>query len=450
MKALRQMLILFLCMLCLLPCFGCSKGQNSNALWVLIDLSDPDGNLEPAAKQLTNLVKQKSGPQDIELEFLPNYGAERKSLLTRIRTEVMAGQGPDVFIVSQQGDDSLFLMPEKSMELGLFMPLDNYLETSQFTDFDRFIPQLLEAGRTEKWGQVLLPMGWSTPLTLFAQDAVDFTHSPEITWQDMLDDGTGVLQAAADWSVNFASGFSAYGRSLSFGQLADFTGDKLCFTEEELLERIQELFALNDKMMDGAFDSLPMFCKVTPGGIHSFMRTGAATFGKDYRTFMESGDFNGMMVSDFLEQVGAKENQAVTMIPVYSDDGGTTATVCSFAAVSANTRRPEDAFFVLDVLFSEEYQRGTGLFCVTDELPVDRELLKPAVTFNGWSLKEAAYAEYCRVQEDITQVNFFGTLQKELYRLVDDCYKVYTGQESGDMAELVHDTYRRMEIELGE
>ena len=63
MKALRQMLILFLCVLCLLPCFGCSKGQNSNALRVLIDLSDPDGNLEPAAKQLTNLVKQKAVPR---------------------------------------------------------------------------------------------------------------------------------------------------------------------------------------------------------------------------------------------------------------------------------------------------------------------------------------------------------------------------------------------------
>lgn len=56
----------------------------------------------------------------------------------------MSGGGPDAFIMSNNyGDEneqksSLFKYPQKSMEMGLFLSLDEYMENNtQFTEWDK-------------------------------------------------------------------------------------------------------------------------------------------------------------------------------------------------------------------------------------------------------------------------------------------------------------------------
>lgn len=71
--------------------------------------------------------------------YLPRTGAERESQLTSIRTEVLAGKGPDIFICSCPNFDydnskPLFLFPNQVMERRVFLPLDSYLENAEYME----------------------------------------------------------------------------------------------------------------------------------------------------------------------------------------------------------------------------------------------------------------------------------------------------------------------------
>jgi len=47
---------------------------------------------------------------------------------------------------------------------------------------------------------MLLPMTYTFPLTMFRESDVTLTTTAETTWQDMLNDKTNVLTAAANWT----------------------------------------------------------------------------------------------------------------------------------------------------------------------------------------------------------------------------------------------------------
>ena len=58
-----------------------------------------------------------------------------------------------------------------------------------------------------------------------------------------------------------------------------------------------------------------------------------------------------------LEEDVLLRDEATTMIPIYSDEGGVTATVTSFACINRNAKHAEEAFFILDLLMSREVQQ---------------------------------------------------------------------------------------------
>ena len=70
-------------------------------------------------------------------ETLPPEGQERSAALTRIRTEILAGKGPDVFIctcwVPGFGEEGLFKFPNQAMENRIFLPLDDYISGAEST-----------------------------------------------------------------------------------------------------------------------------------------------------------------------------------------------------------------------------------------------------------------------------------------------------------------------------
>ena len=112
--------------------------ESKNPLRICVDL----GTTAPDSMMLTdfiNRLKDKAGVGDVVVEVIPPYDdsrgvpntVERKTVLARLRTEVMAGEGPDVFIMrytpywtiaegglmenDYEGTDCLFRYPEKAM-----------------------------------------------------------------------------------------------------------------------------------------------------------------------------------------------------------------------------------------------------------------------------------------------------------------------------------------------
>lgn len=432
-------------LLILLLCCGC-KENKSSPLRVCVDFGYAIPNLlseaevERLLETFQDYGQAYGGPVDYELEIVPASGPERDTALDRLRTEIMAGGGPDVFYVanlSQEntGTDGLFPIPEKSMAEGIFLPLDEYIEnSSQFTDWDNQIEPIMAAGRTEE-GQVVVPLSYTLPVTFYRRSDVPNTYTADTTWADMLADESGILQAAGTWYhpaatfyEDFVGGKGDFLENI-LGKLADYEKEELQFTPEDLLERAEEILALKEKEAAGELTAVP-------------------------KHFQLSLSLNYDGSPQYHEWTPIPRYEDLTMVPIYSDDGGATATIVSFAAVNTNTARPADAFFVIDILLSDTIQRSSNVsykLLLLKALPVQADLGKEwdrDYRIRGWGFSEANFEEYCRVREQITNVQFQSLLTQEL----DDFYgKLQMAETNGqDPAQLAAEAYAAMERALKE
>lgn len=125
--------------------------------------------------------KKYCGGMEVEvIELSHNETADMKN--TEIRTEIMSGGGPDVFVlacpVSENENISyLFSNPEKVMESDLFLPLDEYMENAEYMKPEQWNQTILEAGRTED-GQVLLPVYYRYCAYMIPQKDVQGVEQP--------------------------------------------------------------------------------------------------------------------------------------------------------------------------------------------------------------------------------------------------------------------------------
>jgi len=390
------------------------------------------GNPVPAEQvmqEFLSTIVLMGGPEDVILEIVPAGGSEGTMALKRLRTEIMAGEGPDLFIVTCGGGpyenkgDALFPIPEKAMKSGLFLPLDEYIENAQYMEWDKQIPAIMDAGRDE-YGQQIIPLAYTLPVTFCRAEEYLEKPSAETTWQDMVEDG-GMLSVAATGPYDDSYGFQRFNfLEYALGELADYDEEKLLFTEEELLQRTTEMLSLWDRYENDAFSQVPNFYQ-----------------SRITESMFYMADTNG---------IGKEEERR--MIPIYSDDGGTTVSVAAFAAINANTTYPEDAFFVLDLLMSRSYQQKFDLYrdylCKFCAVPVDEDLLHQSAPIEDFYLTDINYQEYVRVRDQIQHVRFRGGLDLVLKDMLDDCVEAQNNQRN--YTAIVSEYYRKMERMLGE
>lgn len=92
------------------------------------------------------VIKNLGGPE-LELEFPPNDASKREPYISNLRTEILAGKGPDVFVCAAgwsyrsdpddpAGDGDMYPMfnfPQNAMKRNIFLSLDQYIPDFQFT-----------------------------------------------------------------------------------------------------------------------------------------------------------------------------------------------------------------------------------------------------------------------------------------------------------------------------
>ena len=342
----------------------------------------------------------------------------------------MSGTGPDVFILAS-GD--LIPYPEEAMENGLFLPLDTYMEnSSRFTNWDDQQQTVLAAGRNEE-GQQIIPLSYTFPVTVYPQTALD-VDKPDtlLTWNDTLTD--------PEWKDIYASINDLREESLTIdfdgvprwyigstpdleyvvGRIADYKEEELLVTEEELLQRIKEVLALREES--------PITHEL-----------GTAPYREKY------------MSQDISNKV---YNAPITILPMYSDDGGVTVTVNNYAAINRNTRQPEKAYTVIDILMRESMQLHTSFFangvCNVGwgAIPLNNNALHPDHPFYFYYLDEASFEELTDIKEQITAVNFDTPLITDLAGLFHECVDAHEANQPID--EIVHEEYVQIQRKLRE
>ena len=471
MKKLLSMVLTLSLMLTLAACLGGCK-KEVKPLRILIDVAGSldfdEGTIDSWYKSFKERLEKAGGPTDIEFEKIPLNGAERASALTRIRTEVMAGQGPDVFILCQVAEQdaskdylaldnsSLFLCPEKIMHNGLLMPLDKYLEKAQFMEWDKLTPAVMAAGYDEEYGQVILPMTYTFPVTYYR--AEDLPKAPEAyTWADMVQSDDPVLRDSAAGVFRGLYSLMINSVMLTDRRLADYKERKLIFSQEELLDRTQELEGLMREQLDRWDEAVE---SGTEGAAAQYFQNWMEVHFESINGRVGVAVEQGRWSKPYIEgMIWSEPAGPLTMGPAYSPEGGITAKVYGYTAINANTKRPDDAFFVVDFLLSYDEQKSSGLYMwmyETNAIPVHEDLMNEDNTVGsmtmtgGWSMSPENYAEFSRLRDQITAVRFYDTLEIELETLCSRIQYSIENHEEIDLETLVEQTYMRMRQEVSE
>lgn len=412
---MKRKLALLLILLCLMTAVlpACKSGgdpepqssepQELPSVNICIDMRNTSG----IGKLLTSIPG--SGEEFVIVpEIIPTEGEKRDGALTRIRTEIMAGKGPDMFICECPSlglwlpDDGqgLFPLPKQLMENRTFLPLDSYIENAEYTDWDRLLPVVMESGRNDE-GQLLVPLAYRISAVLY--DKNDYTPPEDFpnTYAGMRQSGDPVIRTAGGG-----------GLADIMGELADYEKDEPAFTEEELLETA----LLINTRIDVGQEVIPEH---------------------EYIVFDRSND---------QIEIPLKDTNYV-MLPNCNNIGGITAEVSVYAAINRNTKYPDEAFKVVDFLLNRNNQQSSDFYTQSvSGMPVNMDIGGSEAPFaSPWTMSEANFQEFQKLWEQISVVNYPGPLDRALLEV-----SKITPCTQEEMEKKVHEQYILIKMLLAE
>ena len=467
-RILKTALSLLFCFCFLLPLLSCQKSEEKQPLHILTDVvcCDKFGTFH-AAEGLPRLSEYLEyfgfEKGDFEVEILPVDDPERQTRLDSLRTELMTGKGPDVFLLGcnkpsgKRFDGSahtgnlyqcerLFQSVSSAMENKEFLPLDSFLEQSEFIDTNEIEPAILEAGRTEE-RQMILPLTVTFPIAVLRRAALQHPESVPESFEDAV--------SCDESGFRNAYGYAAFYQFTDmFGSLADFSSEKLLFSKEELLHRVQEALSLRNESLFEAADlkkSTDWQGAIPAEGFDGLLKAGSIEIIDT--TFWLPGYYDSRQEEGKYDQM---------LVPLRNAEGGLTAGITSYACINRNTKRPEDAFRVLEFLFRNEVQScigegdgGKGECFQTDILsytygvPAKKTALKDwehsfyqqyVSQYSGKQDNTEAFAEYTALRNEVTHARFYGTLDQELQAMYEACLEAENDEEIEKIVSKAYDT----------
>lgn len=326
MKKKSKVFLFSVCVFCGLT--GCSNKETEENVVTVCTEESVKMHLDTIAKLWE---KQNKGTR-IEFLVLPPNTAENEIKLSELRTEIMSGEGPDIFILSginpmaSEKQNVLFPNPEKIMYTDTFLPLDEYIQDAKYMNLNNWNSTIMKAGQTEE-GQVILPLYYEYGLYAYPGEMEEMIRDFPDNWNDLMNTENEMLQCDLQGTMMVQFRYAV-------GEIADYEKEKLLLSENLLEEQLEK--AINFKKE----------------GLKLLEEQGA-----EYR--------NKVLVGPYLDHTVAflkgERNTSHALWPVKNIDSGITANVTLYAAVNRNTEQPEEAFSFLDTLLSDEIMTGQGM-----------------------------------------------------------------------------------------
>ena len=277
---------------------------------------------------------------DINVEFINLYSedqAEYDTKLIQMRTEIMAGKGPDLFLLpkasvsftsGETGEiityEPLFTDVTESMYNNIFLPLDEYILKSEYITPDDYPQSVYDAGKTNQ-GQVVLPLTYTYHFMVMDKNKMENPNLAYSTIDELLNCGDHKLLKTLKGDA------ASWYRSL-FGKLANYENAQLAITEDDLSALAKYTLMATSTSMD---------------------------YNSKVDDYYANPDWpvQEYMSNDVLSLWYRNMDDAY---PLYipNTDGGITAYISTFAGINANTAHPEETFKVLELLLSDVVQEG--------------------------------------------------------------------------------------------
>lgn len=389
-----------------------------------------EDSFEQDAYELENYLKTTGVETEYEFLVLPNNTEDRETELTRLRTEIMAGEGPDAFIldatvpgtVTDSGEplEALFPNVEKSMYSHLFLDLEDMAQSSEIIDLESCNQTVMDVGVTGE-GRFLLPLtytfsGLILDPSILSDPAYVFT-----TLDELLQSDEEALKGIMAWGT-----FRLFPDCL--GLLADYTDQNLLVTQDSLQQAIEQADAFS-AFQDEAYSQSPALYQ------------GGRTIGANHLMSL------------------AREETEYAVLPIPNPQGGVTAAVTFYAAINANAAHPQEAFDFIELLYSEELVTQQGFevndfhygaafsygFNCSSAIPVKDELFLQYAEDSG--LLPGTLASFQGALDRIDSAKVYSDLDLDIYNLYET-WHFERPEES--LEELVDRTVSTMEMTLAE
>lgn len=386
MKKKSKVFLFSVCVFCGLA--GCSNKETEENVVTVCTEESVKMHLDTIAKLWE---KQNKGTR-IEFLVLPPNTAENEIKLSELRTEIMSGEGPDVFILSginpmaSEKQNVLFPNPEKIMYTDTFLPLDEYIQDAKYMNLNNWNSTIMKAGQTEE-GQVILPLYYEYGLYAYSEEMREIIRDFPDNWNDLMNTENEMLQCDLQGTMMVQFRYAV-------GEIADYEKEKLLLSENLLEEQLEK--AINFKKE----------------GLKLLEEQGA-----EYR--------NKVLVGPYLDHTVAflkgERNTSHALWPVKNIDSGITANITLYAAVNRNTEQPEEAFSFLDTLLSDEIMTGQGMkendivygagfLAEKDQFPVHENALeKKLEDINAQDANQIR-----EMNKQIETVRFYSDIEKTL------------------------------------
>ena len=167
---------------------GCAQKQvETKKLWVVTEVSCSDG-MNYQAEMIARRMEQANPGLTVELEILPTDPQEREARLTQLRTKIMSGAGPDVYLLPTGGTlttdyvneyhhrvtqttqvEPLFLDVTQAMRSGQFLDIGAYYESDDDLNTAALKREIMDAGTVHS-RRYVLPLRFNIPVMFTDKD----------------------------------------------------------------------------------------------------------------------------------------------------------------------------------------------------------------------------------------------------------------------------------------
>lgn len=370
--------------------------QAGRTLWVVTELSNSDG-MNYQARLVQEWFAEAYPDVSLELEILPTDEPERSIRLRQLRTRIMSGNGPDVYLLPTGGElvsdepfqdenipvEPLFSDVTQAMATGIFLDLSAWYDADALMDPGALNQQIMDAGI---WNghRYVLPLRYDVPVIYTRPDLCrDYGIREGLLQQDFLTLARGLLPCEDGETTAIGLAFPEELEIL--GYTLDYQSGKPILSEEvtaEYLALCQTRNAVTGESLPAFFDYWEYYARqyrVLYGTytdemweewvgnqtwptredfcLELFNLLGQYTHSEYHWCTSGIPVYTGSL-SGVLETLAVSKiaQVPVEVYPLRNANGQTQASIAYWGAVGVDCAEPDLAYAFLREFFREEYQ----------------------------------------------------------------------------------------------
>lgn len=380
-------------------------------------------------KELVDYLSAIGNETTYQLLVLPTAAEKREAELTRLRAEIMAGGGPDAFILDttlpgavgefseEDPPEKLFPNAEASMYSQIFLNVEDMVQSSEVIDPDSCNQTVMDVGVTDQ-GRFLLPLTYTFYTNIVETSGL---QDPAFTFSSvdelLASDETALQQVFASHTLLMPPAI--------LGKLADYESQTLLVTTETLLAAIE-----------------------SANSLAAIRDSSAAASGS-----------SGYINESLLARIRYTDSE-YSFFPVPNQQGGVTAGVSLYAAINRNTQHPQEAFDFIELLYSDEVTTSTGwevngrYYGSTYPMAYTGIPVKDEVYFDDLAggeteagINAATMASLRAMVQRIDSAVVYSTLEQDVFRTY---FSYGTGDPDKSLVQRAQETISSMEMSLAE